>query len=226
MNQTMLPAGLKERVLNGARRDPAPTRRATRTDTGLLTLIAVAGAVNVFFVFGGMKIETHAAPMAYPTAAGWLLLAGATTWASLSRGGSMLGRSLPWLWSVTSITPLATVAWLFCASNHAGATAFPSDVHCVSLATLLGLWPLGAMTFVHRHRFVVHPRATGIALGAASGVWPQVFMSVHCPALPLGHAALSHVGPMVFFMFLGAWLGKAPLRQDLRAETSSVAREI
>jgi hypothetical protein len=132
-------------------------------------------------------------------------------------GRVVLGRSLWWLLATTVSTPLAIAGWMLLATRTP-ASEPANDWHCFAAATLIGLVPLLAFAIVHRQADIARPVATGAALGAASGAWADFSMVLHCPTAELGHRLLCHVGPSAILVALGAGLGAALIRPNVRSD--------
>jgi hypothetical protein len=225
MNHETLPAGLKAKILEAAKTQPAPTRRAVTFDSTLLLLTGGAAAVNVFLALGGSNMGPRPAALVVSTVLGRATIALASTWAALGRGGSMLGRSLAWLVATSVVTPLAIVAWMLLARDEPIVDPV-GPWHCAATAIAIGLAPLGAFAAVHRQGDVAWPVATGAALGAAAGAWSDSFMVLHCAAADLAHRLLCHVGPTAVLVALGASLGALVIRPSVRPARFEAARSV
>jgi hypothetical protein len=226
MNNDTLPAALKARILEAAKKQEAPTRRAVTFDTTLLLLTAGAAAVNVFLAAGGSDLGSRPAALVVSTVLGRGTIALASTWAALGRGGSMLGRSLAWLVTTSIVTPLAIAGWMLLAARTAPVADPMSDWHCVAIAVAIGLMPLGAFVAIHRQSDLAWPVATGAALGAAAGAWSDSFMVLHCAAVDLAHRLLCHLGPTAVLVAVGAALGACVIRPRVRSAGFETTRSI
>jgi hypothetical protein len=215
---------LKARILEAAKKQASPTRNSVTADAVLVLLTAAVATLNVFLAAGGVTLGPRSPILVISTALGRGTIALAATWAALGRGGSMLGRSLPWLAATSVGTPLAIAGWMLLSARFAPAGDPVSHWHCVVTTTLLGLAPLVAFAFVHRQSDVAHPLATGAALGAASGAWADFSMVLNCPAAELGHRLFCHLGPMAVLVALGAALGALVIRPSARSECLEAER--
>jgi hypothetical protein len=226
VNNDSLPAGLKARILDAARKQSSPTRKAVTFDTSLLLVTAGAIAVNVFLAAGGTNWGPRPTALVVSTVLGRATIALASTWAALARGGSMFGRSLAWLAATTAVTPLAIAGWMLLASRAAPAGDPMGDWHCFATAVVLGLAPLGAFVAIHRRSDLKWPVATGAALGAAASAWADPFIVLHCPGIDLGHRLLCHLGPTTVLTALGALLGALVIRPSVRFVGLETARSV
>jgi len=218
VNYDGLPRSLKARVLEAATKQSSPTRKSVNLDVLLVLLTAFVAAVNVLLAAGGVTFGSRSAALVLSTTLGRATIALAATWAALGRGGSMLGRSLPWLATTSVATPLAIMGWMLLGASAAPTGDAMSAWHCVATATLLGLGPLAAFATLHRQSDLAHPVVTGAALGAASGAWAEVAMVLNCPASDLGHRLFCHVAPTALLVALGAALGTVVIRPRVRSE--------
>jgi hypothetical protein len=145
-------------------------------------------------------------------AAAWLGVGVAATWAGVSRGRSMLGRSVAWRVLVAALTPSALLAtalvtalvWPHTLDDQAGAAA---EAVCVTVAMVCALGPLASFAIVRRNSDPVAPRLTGAAIGAASGAWGALFVELHCAHTSMGHIVLGHVLPVALLTLLGVVVG-------------------
>jgi hypothetical protein len=226
VNNDTLPAGLKARILEAAKKESSPTRRAVTLDTSLVLVTAAAAAVNVFLAAGGANLGPRPTALVVSTVVGRATIALASTWAALARGGSMLGRSLAWLVTTTAVTPLAIAGWMLLVSRAAPTGDPANDWHCVAAAIALGLAPLGAFVAIYRQSDLRWPVATGAALGAAASAWADPFMVLHCAEVDLAHRLLCHLGPSAVLVPLGALLGALVIRPNVRSAGFETARSV
>jgi hypothetical protein len=226
VNNDTLPAALKARILEAAKKEASPTRKAVTFDTTLLLVTAAAAAVNVFLAAGGVNLGPRPAVLVASTVLGRATIALASTWAALARGGSMLGRSLAWLVTTTIVTPLAIAGWMLLVSRAAPGAEAVSDWHCAATATVLGLAPLAAFVANHRQSDLKWPIATGAALGAAASAWADPFMVLHCAGLDLGHRLFCHLGPSAVLVAAGALLGAVVIRPSVRSGGFETTRSV
>src|SRR6185295_15915992 len=107
VNHNPLPATMKARILKAAQKKVSPARGAVALDTVLFLLTGAAAMVNVFLAVGGVHLGPRSTSLLVSTLLGRGSIALASTWAALARGGSMLGRSVPWLAATTPAPPAA-----------------------------------------------------------------------------------------------------------------------
>lgn len=208
-----LPADLKARLLEDVANRPSPTRREGVVNAIIFVATGVAVAASLFFAFGGVG---HGAgrPVWFvgATLAGWIVVASWATWIAWRRRNGALGPPLPWLVVVVCATPVVLFAYMLLWN-----VAYPESLvpvqgrigfKCLGLSLAMALWPLVALAFARRASDPVHPRATGAALGAASGAWSGVLVDLWCPASNPSHIALGHVLPIVILSLVGIVLGK------------------
>jgi hypothetical protein len=226
VNQKTLPAAVKARVMEAAHHETSPTRQSVTVDTLLLLLTGAAVAMNLFLAAGGANLARRSMALVVTTALGRGTIALASTWASLARGGSMLGRSLRWLIAATIATPVAISGWLLLAARAAPSGEPVNDWHCLTTAILLGVGPLAAFALMHRQSDVSHPLATGAALGAAAGAWADFLMVLHCPAPEFGHHLLCHLAPTAALVALGAVWGALGVRSSPRCDHVETNRPV
>jgi hypothetical protein len=214
VNKYVMPKAMKARVLGAARKMKAPTRQAVTLDAVLVLVTGAAVAINVFLAAGGFVAGPRPTALVVSTALGRGTIALASTWASLARGGSMLGRSLTWLVMTAILTPLAIAGWMLLAASALLPNDASSEWHCLAIATLAGAGPLAAFVVVRRRTDLAHPIATGAALGVAAGAWADFLMVLHCPAPELAHRLLCHAVPSAFLAATGAALGALVVRPE------------
>jgi hypothetical protein len=218
MSRNDVPAAMKARVLDAARKKFSPTRPSVTVDTILLLLTAAAVALNIFLGSGGVVIGPRSLALVVATALGRGTIALASTWASLARGGSMLGRTLAWLVTTSVVTPVAIVGWTLLAASATADGNAAGSWHCIVTATSIGFGPLAAFLAVQRQGDVAHPVATGAALGVASGAWADFLMVMGCPASSITHRLLCHAAPTAILAAAGAALGAFVIRPNARSE--------
>ncbi|HSQ66116.1 MAG TPA: NrsF family protein [Polyangiaceae bacterium] len=211
MTHTRLPAELRERVLAKARGTPSPDaravarRRRAAVALGAGTSVALLAALGI--TLGGRPL-----PFVALSAAGWALLAAATTWTAAHRGLTMLGHTRRVLvFAALAAAPVVlawvmacTLGWPDVREPAAGATA---NVACLIATSVLSLAPLFALGYLRRGSDPVHPRATGAATFASAGAWGGALIDLHCGIVHPVHVALAHVMPIAVFAALGAVLG-------------------
>lgn len=227
---TGLPADLRERVLSAARKEPAPTRmQATRT-VAIVLIAGFATTLTLFLTIGGYAGGNRPASYMVMSIAGWLAMALVASWGAFGRGGSMLGRPGRWLGTIAVCTTPLLGAWIVLGALGWPATASqgcPPEVDggCLMFTILLSLGPFAAFLFARRNSDPVHPRATGAALGAASGAWGALCMNAHCACAAPFHQFIGHAVPISVLALAGFLLGglvlsvRAPVESTIRPES-------
>jgi hypothetical protein len=202
---------VRARVLAQARRAPALSRSvgARRRVAVLAAGFAVSAVVGV-----RLGVHTGVRPLAYIAAlsGAWLVVAAAVTWAGVSRGRSMLGRTEGWKAAAVSATPFALLAlwwvmalvWPQTLENESG---WFEVAQCLVGTGLLGAGPLVAFLYLRRATEPVNPWLGGAALGAAAGAWAASALIVICRHASPSHMILGHVAPVVVLAGIGALLG-------------------
>jgi hypothetical protein len=203
MGRASLPGDLKERVLSATRQEPSPTRRVAIA-TDLIILAATAAAVlNVFLAGGGIVAgQTFERSC---VAAAWAIVAGVATWVAFGRGKSMLGRRRSVLVAVSVGALIAGAGIVSVGSSWHGAGG--SFARALLMGTLTSTIILVGLVYARRGSELGHPRAAGVALGAASSAWAALLVELNQPECALGVALLAHALPMLFAMALGYALG-------------------
>jgi len=201
---------LRARVLEAARREPAPARDTTVRRNA----IAFALAFLPLVVFQLIELHLGDRPLGFVVVnvVGWALVAAAATWGTVARGRSMLGRASASLVGVTLALPIVFFAiaalgyapWP--AAMHVDCTV-AHDLSCCELTLVLALGPLAAFAYARRGTDPVHPRMTGAAIGASAGAWAATAMALHCPITSMRHVVLGHIAAVVVFTFLGLVVG-------------------
>jgi hypothetical protein len=203
---------LRSRVLEAAKREPSPVRSEVRTRLTLLVGASAAIVVGAFYALGGGHAGSRPGAFIAGTAVGWAGVAVAATWIAFVRGHSMLGRPERWLLSLTVGAPLALFAWALvwglCYPATLGSAPPDAATRCFILTVALAVVPLVALSLARRESDPVHPRATGAALGAASGAWAGVMVNFFCPFASPGHVLTRHVLPVVLLILGGVVLGQ------------------
>jgi Negative regulator of sigma F len=179
--------------------------------TGVRRRVALASSAVVLLVGGSLAVAPPGLggrPLAYVAALGaaWLLVGLAATWASVTRGRSMLGRPAGWSVAVAVATPLA----LLVSSWVAGAVWPPAygDVapasHAVCFAMTLGLalGPLALLLGLRGATDPVTPRLTAASIAAAAGAWAALVIELHCGIAAPSHVMLGHVLPVALLTAL------------------------
>ncbi|HKE17451.1 MAG TPA: NrsF family protein [Kofleriaceae bacterium] len=208
-------------LLDRIRAEPSPTRLQHRVRCLAAAALALAIMVAIFLAFGGVRPggpPEHGQYLVRPIelmVATWIGAAALSllaAWQLVGRGPSMLGRRLTWLAGLSALVVVSLVVWkLAVSSEFADMTRrWPHRVglKCLLLSLALGGWPLAALVFARRRSDVIHPRATGAALGVVAGAATWLFIDLWCPVAYLPHLLLGHVLPIALFATAGASLGR------------------
>ncbi|MDP9150709.1 MAG: NrsF family protein [Myxococcota bacterium] len=211
---------LRDRVLAAVAAEPVDAR-AGGARRHLAVLVAGFGLmVPVSVVLGGPGFRGRPPGYVVAIVISWFALAVATSWAGVSRGRSMLGRSPLW----RAFTAAATPATLLVVSLVAGRIwpqmlqeapgahkrvlwfVAPPQIVCLVATPLFASGPLLAFALVRRASDPVAPRVTGAALGAAAAAWAAVAIALHCSRGSVHHVVVGHVLPAALLPLVGAAL--------------------
>jgi hypothetical protein len=215
------PGDRKQQLLALIRAQPSPTRVQRRWRSLMVAAAAVAIALALFFALGGARPGGHDHPgpsverpvlLMLITSLGAAVLVALALWGLSGRGGSMLGRHRAWLVALSALVVVSLVAWKVVASSQFPDMSDPwptrPGLRCLGVSLLLGVWPLAALSISRARSDVVHPRATGAALGVTAGACAWLLVDLWCPVAHLGHLLLGHALPIVLFALAGAWIGR------------------
>jgi hypothetical protein len=209
----MPPSSVRDRILEAARKKPAPTRDQAAARRRMVIAWGAAVSMAAFALIGSMGSLPRA--FLFACAAGWSIVALATTLVGLARGPMMLGRPTRVLVVVAAALPVLVLGWVLAmiAWMKPPCEAPPMYEHAVCFAIGIGfaIAPLAAMLWVRRGTDPVHPGATGAALGAASGAWGGLLIHLHCPYADPLHMVLGHVLPIAVLAGIGVLLGRRVL---------------
>jgi hypothetical protein len=230
-------AELRSRVLSAVRQEPVAARPSESRRRSLWIALGFAGTGGVFVLrsvldraVGATSTIAQGEPLWHVIPAGggvephhhlayivtvelvWGLVALGATWAGVTRGRSMLGRSVATKLAVATLTPLAlVVAWLVLALAELPALDDVPDarvhLHCALMSVAYAIGPLVAFFAVRRGTDPVHPRWGGAAIGAVAGTWGAVLYVASCGCTSPTHIALSHVLPIAMLAVSGALAG-------------------
>jgi hypothetical protein len=202
---------LRQRILDAAKREPAPSRRQVRSRHLLIWAMAVATTLALFFLVGGPRPGPRPLALVAATAAGAFAVAALALYSAVG-GRGMLGRARGWLLGVAIGAPLAFLAWKL---GWSGQFAHMTDAwssrtgyRCFALTFLFALLPLGSLLFMRRGSDPTHPRSLGLALGVAAGTMAAALVDLWCPVGHIAHLLLGHVLPTALLGLLGAWIGQ------------------
>ncbi|MEO8874407.1 MAG: NrsF family protein [Polyangiaceae bacterium] len=212
-----LPASLKDRVLEAAKREPSETRAQHQTKAIRALAVGTAVALFILFVTGGPELGRRPAALLVTTALILAALATAmTVLAVRGFGKSMTGASSETL--ITAALISAPAMWLV----ELGArlvwpptmirhSSVQSTIICHVCTLAMALGPMIALIRIRRNSDPVHPRAFGAALGAAAGAWGAVLIDLHCASNDMQHIALGHLLPTAVLAVIGAVVGAKSL---------------
>lgn len=201
---------LKARILEAARKQPAPTRREVMGRVTATLLSAVAVPILAFIGFGAIRPGPRPWSLIIATAAGAFGIALAAVWTAFGRSGQMVGRARSKLVAMTIAAPATFVVWKMVWSEGYGLTEPWPDrpgFRCLAFTFLLAAWPFLALSSVRRESEPTHPRALGAALGVATGTCGAVLVDLWCPVAHPGHLLMGHVLPIVILGIVGVWVG-------------------
>jgi hypothetical protein len=215
MNEQELRTDLKSEMLARVARTPTPVRGAETRRRAVLVGAAVAVALGIFMWKAGPVPTGRQSALVFGTSSGIAILAVASLWLALDRGGSMLGRSRSRLLVVPLTSPLVVVVWRSLWTERY-APGLDGWDRCLSLALMTGTFPLLALLFSRRGTDPVHPGASGASIGAAVGFVVALLVDLSCSFGGVAHVTLGHVAPVIFFSLAGAAIGKTMLAPSLQ----------
>lgn len=205
------PDELRSRILELARKQPSPTRDALKLQRVLAAVMLIAVPVLGFVVWGGVRGGPRPTSLMLDTAIGASAIAAFATWFAFARGGSVLGRTRRALIAVAIATPLVLLVWKCgvsaCYPGMMAEWLERPGLKCLRLSCLLSIVPLLGAIWVLRRTDPVHPRALGMAIGAAVGGSTWVLVDLWCPVAYLPHLLLGHVLPVSLAIAVGALFG-------------------
>lgn len=210
------PDSLKARLLQTARNKPVPSRSSARTRLAGLVALALAMTAATFFVMGGPeRLGARPPGLTAAMVGGVLGVAALATWLAMPRGNSMLPPSRRLLTTLVVATPVAVGLWtmLWHLSYEDPFQRF--GLRCFALTLATAPWPFIAMAYLRHRMDPVSPTLTGAALGATSGAWAAVMVTLWCPIADPGHVARGHALPIVVLALAGAALGARLFRARL-----------
>jgi hypothetical protein len=207
------PPQLRARVLAAIGREPVPARpegvrRRTR-------IVALGFAAMVVLTLTISLPKTRGRPLGYVEVLVlvWTLIAAVATWAGVSRGRSMLGRSARWRITTTLLTPVVLlVSWipltLYWPQTLADTSTPGRHLGCVVGTFVLAAGPLVAFLRLRRRSDPVRPWLTGAAIGTAAAAWGAMAMPLVCGFTSPAHMVFGHLLPVLLIAGLGAALGE------------------
>jgi hypothetical protein len=217
MSLPALPPDLRARVLDAARREPAPSRPSGLRRRGVTLVVgfafAVASTVACAVLLGPPAIAPR--PLGYfaLVAVAWAAIALVASWVAVGRGRSMLGRPIAQRAAIAMVTPIALIAVATAGSalwpqTIDGNSSLLAHVICGALTLLFALGPLVAFAVVNRRTDPIAPSLTGAALGAAAGAWGALGIELFCTRATPVHIFLGHVVPVAVLVAVGAFVGQ------------------
>jgi hypothetical protein len=169
----------------------------------------------LFLAFGGIRMAPRPAALVIETATGAAVVAFSALLLAFGRGRSMLGRPTAWLVGASLLVPVVLLVWkIYWSTRYPDmSVTWPTrpGFRCLRLSLILGVIALSALAFVRRRSDPVHPRALGLALGAAAGAGTWVLVDLWCPVAFIPHLLLGHVLPLIVLATLGVVLGRTIL---------------
>jgi hypothetical protein len=207
------PPELRGRVFAAIRREPvAPRPAGVRRSARIL---ALGFGAMISLTLGISIPKTRGRPLGYVEllVLAWTLIALLATWAGVSRGRSMLGRSPRWRLATALLTPLVLLAsWIPVTlywPETLGDTSSPiRHAGCVLGTFVLAAGPLLAFLRLRRRSDPVRPWLTGAAIGTAAAAWGAVAMPLVCGFTSPVHMLFGHLLPVLLIAGLGAALGE------------------
>jgi hypothetical protein len=195
------------------RAEPVPPRSVGLRRLALWVLFALAFCAAFSVAIGSPGVRGR--PLAYVVslAVAWALVGVASTWAGVSRGRSMLGRTAVWKKATIFFTPLALLVtslalgavWPETLVDHA---RMHRHLLCI-LGTLGFAWgPLGVFLALWRRSDPLVPRLTGAAIASAAGAWGALAIELHCKFTSPFHVVVGHVLPVALFALQGMYIGR------------------
>ncbi len=211
---------LRDRVLNAASRQPAPTRAQAARARLWLFAAGIAGALAIFVMWGGLRVADRPPSLVALTSLGTATFAGLAMYVLFTRRGrSALRRPTAWLALAALAGILGFLIFKYSVSAAYGHTqARPDRVgfKCLRLGILTGALPLFAALASWRGSEPLTPVATGAAFGAGAGLGSAVLVDLWCPVGYVPHLLLGHVLPIVLLAVAGGLLGRRLLRPPRR----------
>jgi hypothetical protein len=202
---------VRQRILEAARSQPAPTRRQVRLRHFAYAGLAVAGTLAAFFAVGGPRPGPRPLTLVVATAMGAFAVAAVALYAVLGRSRGMLGRARAWLLGIALLAPAGFLGWKTALSGHFDMTdpwATRPGFRCFMLTVAFALLPFAVLMVTRRHSDPTHPRSLGLALGVAAGMSGGALVDLWCPVGHLSHLVVGHLLPTALLGLLGAWIGQ------------------
>ena len=211
-------ADLRARILEEAKRTPAPTRAEHQKRVAVVVTVGTLATAVLFFAMGGFAKGTRPIELVGFTAGFALLSAIILTKLSAPRRSAPLPAPRSVLVTacvaaapVLAVSVLAaTMMW----PDHVDEDlAMKSHIACALMTVMQGVLPLVVLIVPRRGSDPVHPVITGAALGMTAGAWTAALAYLRCPHASGAHCILAHVVPTLALTAIGAVLGRMFLRQ-------------
>lgn len=210
-------AELRARILDEAKKTPAPTRAEHQKRVAVVVTIGTLATTVLFFAMGGFAKGTRPVELVGFTAGFALLsaiiltrLSGPRRTTPLPGPRSLLLTACVAAAPVLAVSVLAaTMMW----PDHGHEDiALQSHVACALMTIAQGALPLVVLVVPRRGSDPVHPVITGAALGMTAGAWTAAMAYLRCPHASASHCILAHVVPTIALTAIGAVLGRTFLR--------------
>jgi Negative regulator of sigma F len=204
------PLDRRSRVLVAVGDIPAPTRRELLRRRAWLVLTAVAGALTLFWVDGGVRATGRPPSLMAWTSLGTAGFAGAGMWFLFTRRRSGIRRRWALLALATLAPAIGFVLWRYgLASLYHLADPWPARAgyRCFAMSVATGGMLLFGVLMASRHVDPMTPQATGAAFGAGAGLGTALLVDLWCPVAYLPHLLIGHVLPIAVLAATGAALG-------------------
>jgi hypothetical protein len=210
-------ADLRARILDEAKKTPAPTRAEHQKRVTIVVTVGTLATTVLFFAMGGFAKGTRPAELVGFTAGFALLSAVILTRLSGTRRTSPLpGPRSVLLTACIAAAPMlaisvlgATMMWP--EAGHEDVST-KSHIACALMTIVQGALPLVVLMVPRRGSDPVHPVITGAALGMTAGAWTAAMAYLRCPHASASHCILAHVVPTLALTAIGAVLGRMFLR--------------
>jgi hypothetical protein len=208
---------LRARILEEAKKTPAPTRAEHQKQVAIVVTIGTLATTALFFAMGGFAKGARPMELVGFTAGFALLSAVILTRLSAPRRSTPLPNARSVL--VTACVAAAPVlavsvlaATMMWPDHRDEDVAMRSHVACALMTIVQGALPLVVLIVPRRGSDPVHPMITGAALGMTAGAWTAAMAYLRCPHASASHCILAHVVPTLALTAIGALLGRMFLR--------------
>lgn len=207
---------LRARILEEAKKTPAPTRSEHQKRVAAVVTIGTLATTALFFAMGGFARGTRPVELVFFTAGFAIFSAAVLTRLSAPRRSSPLpGPRQVLVAACVAAAPVlavsvlaATLIW----PPEPETVAMKSHLACALMTVVQGALPLVVLIVPRRGSDPVHPVVTGAALGMTAGAWTAAMAYLRCPHAEAGHCLLAHVVPTIVLTAIGALLGRMFLR--------------